>query len=257
MQGNGRQKFVPTEEQRQAIEHVSGPMLVVAGAGTGKTTVLARRIAHLINSEIAKPNEILAVTYTRNAAAELIERVAKLLHPNLSSQKAASKLMASGLEATTFHAYCHGLLQRNGVKFDLIDEKDVQVYLRRRIAELNLKYFVESANLGKFLRDLLEFFDRCQDELRTPDDYDAYLARVARGEIPLPRVAKSKKAETMARRGGAGPLPRNCPRLPPARRHAAAGWSGYLRAHHHARRRPARPRAILCCSGRANGHALS
>src|SRR5580704_12022597 len=107
MQGNGRQKeFVPTEEQRQAIEHVNGPMLVVAGAGTGKTTVLARRIAHLINTEIARPNEILAVTYTRNAAAELIERVAKLLHPNLPSQKAAGKLMASGLEATTFHAYC-------------------------------------------------------------------------------------------------------------------------------------------------------
>ncbi len=106
--------------------------------------------------------------------------------------------MASGLEANTFHAYCYGLLQRKGVKFDLIDEKDVHVYLRQRVAELKLEYFVESANLGKFLKDLLEFFDRCQDELRTPDDYDAYVARVVRGDIPLPRVVKSKKAGDMA-----------------------------------------------------------
>ena len=197
MPADGRQKFVPTEPQRQAIEHVDGPMLVVAGAGTGKTTVLARRIAHLIDSDIAKPNEILAVTYTRNAAAELIERVARILYPNLPSQKVASKLMASGLEANTFHAYCYGLLQHNGVKFDLIDEKDVQVYLRRRVAQLKLEYFVESANLGKFLKDLLDFFDRCQDELRTPDDYDAYIARVVRGEIPLPRVEKKKKTDGM------------------------------------------------------------
>ena len=236
MPADGRQKFVPTEPQRQAIEHVHGPMLVVAGAGTGKTTVLARRIAHLIDSDIAKPNEILAVTYTRNAAAELIERVARILYPNLPSQKAASKLMASGLEANTFHAYCYGLLQHNGVKFDLIDEKDVQVYLRRRIAQLKLEYFVESANLGKFLKDLLDFFDRCQDELRTPDDYDAYVARVVRGDIPLPRVEKKKKTDGMTGRRGARPLPRNRPRLSPARRHAAAGWPGHLRPHHHPRR---------------------
>ena len=66
--------FEPTDEQRRAIEHVHGPMLVVAGAGTGKTTVLARRIAHLIESEAARPKEILAVTYTRNAAAQLISQ---------------------------------------------------------------------------------------------------------------------------------------------------------------------------------------
>ncbi len=83
MPSNGQHEFVPTCQQQEAIEHVHGPMLVVAGAGTGKTTVLARRIAHLINSGAARPDEILAVTYTRNAAAELISRVAKLLHPGL------------------------------------------------------------------------------------------------------------------------------------------------------------------------------
>ena len=80
-------KFVPTREQQQAIEHVHGPMLVVAGAGTGKTTVLARRIAHLIQTGAARPDEILAVTYTRNSAAELISRVAAILHPPTSEQQ--------------------------------------------------------------------------------------------------------------------------------------------------------------------------
>jgi len=54
-------QFIPTREQQTAIEHVQGPMLVVAGAGTGKTTVLAHRIARLIQSEAARPDEILAV----------------------------------------------------------------------------------------------------------------------------------------------------------------------------------------------------
>ena len=109
MQTKRQKKFVPSDQQRRAIEHVDGPMLVVAGAGTGKTLVLSHRIAHLIHSGAAKPDQILAVTYTRNAAAELMERVAQLLYPEASPQQAAKKLMASGLEANTFHAYCYGL----------------------------------------------------------------------------------------------------------------------------------------------------
>ena len=66
-------------------------MLVVAGAGTGKTTVLARRIAHLIESEAARPKEILAVTYTRNAAAQLITKVGEILYPHLDQQSAATQ----------------------------------------------------------------------------------------------------------------------------------------------------------------------
>ena len=122
-------QFVPTREQQTAIEHVHGPMLVVAGAGTGKTTVLAQRIARLIQSEAARPDEILAVTYTRNSAAELISRVAAILYPpanqqhslypEMDRQQAAKKLMRSGLQAHTFHSYCYRLLQDAGTKFQL------------------------------------------------------------------------------------------------------------------------------------------
>src|SRR5437016_6687566 len=64
-----------TPEQRLAVEHGAGPLLVVAGAGTGKTHVLTARIVHLITSLAAKPHEILAVTFTERAAAEMQERV--------------------------------------------------------------------------------------------------------------------------------------------------------------------------------------
>ena len=68
--------FSPNPKQKEAIEHVSGPMLVLAGAGTGKTTVLVERIARLIEQGHAQSDEILAITFTENAAAELKERVA-------------------------------------------------------------------------------------------------------------------------------------------------------------------------------------
>src|SRR6476619_1054133 len=85
--------FVPDGRQREAIEHVHGPMLVVAGAGTGKTSVLTHRIEQLVREGHAQPDEILALTYTRNAAAEMRDRVRSLL---------AGKTV----HATTFHDYC-------------------------------------------------------------------------------------------------------------------------------------------------------
>ena len=63
------------EDQRQAVLHDEGPLLIVAGAGTGKTTVLTRRIAHLITTKKARPEEILALTFTEKAAREMSERV--------------------------------------------------------------------------------------------------------------------------------------------------------------------------------------
>jgi len=194
---NGHHGFKPTDQQRLAIEHVHGPMLVVAGAGTGKTTVLSRRIAHLINTGAAKPDEILAVTYTRNGAAELVRRAGGILYPDLDPERAAAKLLSSGLQANTFHAYCFSLLHEAGIKFALLDDQDLFVLLRRRIGEMKLEHFIKAADPGKFLRELLEFFRRCHDELRTPDHYDAYVAKLERQEIPLPRVAKSKDAESM------------------------------------------------------------
>ncbi len=175
-------KIVPDQPQRQAIEHVAGPMLVVAGAGTGKTTVLVQRVANLIREGHARADEIVALTYTDNSAAEMLARVRAELHGT----------NIDGLQACTFHAWCNGLLQLRGVGFNALDDKDLWVFLRRRIRDLRLKHFVRAANVGQFLNSLLEFMRRCHDELVGPADYARYVERIENGEFPLPRVAKSK-----------------------------------------------------------------
>jgi DNA helicase-2/ATP-dependent DNA helicase PcrA len=177
--------FTPDDRQRQAIEHVHGPMLVVAGAGTGKTSVLTYRIERLVREGHAKPNEILALTYTINAANEMKDRLRKLLG-------------GEEVNAATFHDYCLGLLKRVHQDFGVLDEKDLWVYLRRRMGELRLEHYIRAANIGQFLNDLLEFVSRCHDELVRPEDYAEYVDRLERGEVPMPRVAKSSNALTDA-----------------------------------------------------------
>jgi ATP-dependent DNA helicase UvrD/PcrA len=174
--------LVADTHQQQAIEHVHGPLLVVAGAGTGKTTVLTRRIARLVREGHARPNEILALTYTDNAAQEMRDRVkAELAETDLT-----------GLQASTFHAYCNLLLQRCEKGFGVLDDKDLWIYLRKRIRDLHLNYFVRAANVGQFLEDLLDFMRRCQDELVGPKQYAEYVRRLECDESPIPRVSKSK-----------------------------------------------------------------
>ena len=171
--------FIPDDHQREAIEHVHGPLLVIAGAGTGKTSVLTHRIERLIREGHAKPEEILALTYTNNAAAEMKVRLRRLLG-------------GREVQATTFHDYCYGLLKSAHQDFGVLDEQDLWIYLRRRIRELRLEYFIRAANVGQFLKDLLKFIDRCHDELVTPEKYRNYVERLECGKLPMPRVAKSK-----------------------------------------------------------------
>ncbi|MDA8397723.1 MAG: UvrD-helicase domain-containing protein, partial [Actinomycetota bacterium] len=86
-------------EQLRAVTHISGPMLVVAGAGSGKTRVLTRRIAYLIASGVA-PSSILAITFTNKAASEMKSRVAELVGPT-----------ASTMWVSTFHSACVRILR--------------------------------------------------------------------------------------------------------------------------------------------------
>src|SRR4051794_11348914 len=131
-------------------------MLVVAGAGSGKTTVLARRIANLIQNHKVVPEEILAVTYTDNAAKNLRDRVQQHLGPGFDT---------SGLQARTFHSYCADLLHRYGRAFKVVEKIDLEVYLNLHVADLPLKHFIKAASPGQFIGDLLEFNTRCQDDL--------------------------------------------------------------------------------------------
>ena len=164
-------------------------MLVVAGAGTGKTSVLIHRIARLVEQGHARPEDVLALTYTVAAAGEMRDRVRALL--------------GQPIRSVTFHDYCLDLLKRHGKDFGVLDDKDLWIYLRKRIHELHLKHYVRAANVAQFLNDLLGFLCRCHDELVTPEKYAEYVSRLERGESTIPRVAKSKDqlsdAEVIAR----------------------------------------------------------
>ena len=190
--------FELTDEQTKAVYFDEGPILVVAGAGTGKTTVLASRVVRLIEDGLADPSEMLAVTYTRNSARDLLKRIARIWMGS-DDVSIVEKVAASGLKAGTFHSYCYSLLRAAGQKFDLIDDKDLFVMLRRDIGDLKLEYYIKAASPGQFLYGLDAFFRRCHDELRTPADYDAYVAQLEAGAIPLPRVSQSTKTAAMPR----------------------------------------------------------
>src|SRR5437764_2671101 len=176
-------------KQKQAASHVHGPMLVLAGAGTGKTSVLVHRISRLINARHAQANDIRAFTFTHKAAREIRSRVSR----------SSSGISPSGLHASTCHGYCYQLLREAGEDFQLLDQFELWTFLRQRVAELPLNRFLRAANPGRFLKDLLTFFDRCSDELVNASTYAEYVAHVRAGEIALPRVAKKKLAESMSR----------------------------------------------------------
>lgn len=116
-------------EQRDAIETTDGPLLVLAGAGTGKTRVLTTRFAHILLSGRARPNQILAVTFTNKAAREMRERVSALLGES-----------AEGLWLGTFHALCARMLRRHAEYVELtssftILDTDDQLRLLKQLLE--------------------------------------------------------------------------------------------------------------------------
>src|SRR5512139_1535878 len=119
-------------QQRIAVEHGSGPALVLAGAGSGKTRVIAYRIAYLIQNSAARPENILAVTFTNKAAREMRERVQKIIGPARRSEPLIS----------TFHSFCVRLLRREihhlGYKrdFSIYDTDDQTRLIKQTFEEI-------------------------------------------------------------------------------------------------------------------------
>jgi DNA helicase II / ATP-dependent DNA helicase PcrA len=119
--------------QREAVEHGEGPLLVVAGAGSGKTRVLTHRIAYLLATGAARPGEILAITFTNKAAAEMRERVGQLVGRSVRA-----------MWVTTFHSACARMLRADAERlgysrsFTIYDESDSLRMLKRCLAELGV-----------------------------------------------------------------------------------------------------------------------
>jgi DNA helicase II / ATP-dependent DNA helicase PcrA len=153
--------------QRAAVEHGDGPLLVVAGAGTGKTRVIIERIRNLLetNPDLAGES-ILGLTFTDKAAGQMKYRVVKAIGER-----------AEGVWLSTFHKFClEKILQATNPDSQPLDEIDHKILLRRHIGELDLKHFRRLQDPGEFISDFVKFFSRCQDELVTPEDYGRFVA---------------------------------------------------------------------------------
>src|SRR5580700_6956935 len=161
-------------EQRAAAHHGEGPLVVVAGAGTGKTRVITERIRYLLDTQPELTGkEILGLTFTDKAAAEMKHRVVAAFR----DRGEAEAERAEAVTLSTFHSFCNSLLQEVNPDLKPIDPIDHWILLRRNLPLLQLEQFRRLAEPGQFLHDFVEFFSRCQDELVTPDQYQAYVDR--------------------------------------------------------------------------------
>src|SRR5438552_498082 len=146
--------------QREAVLTTEGPLLVIAGAGSGKTRVLTYRVAHLINAVGAKPNEILAITFTNKAAGEMRERLQRLLGRS-----------GQGLWILTFHAACGRILRREAQRlgyrsnFTIYDQADQIRLVKQCLEELERdpKRFTP--------RGIHNQISQAKNRLVQPDDY--------------------------------------------------------------------------------------
>lgn len=148
------------KEQSEAVLHVNGPLLILAGAGSGKTRVLTHRIARLIYEENVHPASILAITFTNKAAREMKDRVEKLVG-----------VMSESIWISTFHSTCIRILRRDidKVGFDrsfvIFDTADQQTVIKDCLKELNLN----DKNFPP--KSMLEAIGRAKDELIEPGTY--------------------------------------------------------------------------------------
>lgn len=157
------------KEQLSAVMHKEGPVLIVAGAGTGKTTVISQRIAYLIEQGVAESTEILALTFTEKAAGEMEERVDQLL-----------PLGYLDLWISTFHSFGERILRAHGIDmglpgdFKLLNEFEQYSLVKKNLDKFDLDYYKPMGNPTKFINALLKHFSRAKDEDITPAEYLAY-----------------------------------------------------------------------------------
>src|SRR5499427_5699474 len=157
------------QAQREAVTHEAGPLLIIAGAGAGKTTVITRRIAWLIATRRARPSEILALTFTDKAAAEMEERVDTLVPYGYAD-----------VEISTFHAFGDRLLRENALElgltpeFRVLSRAEQVIFLRDHLFELPLSHYRPLGDPTRHLQAIISHISRLNDEDVGPDEYLAH-----------------------------------------------------------------------------------
>ena len=183
-------------EQEKAVHFGEGPLLIIAGAGTGKTTVITERIKHLIISGLAKPQEILALTFTEKAAREMEERV------DLSMPYGYTQMWIS-----TFHSFCDRMLRAEAVHiglnpgYRLLSDADATMLVRKNLFQMQIEYFRPLGNPHKFISGMLAHFSRLKDEDISPIQYLEW----AQNQKSRPRAGPPRAEKIPAKQDLASP----------------------------------------------------
>src|SRR3989338_8997523 len=162
--------MILNRQQQDAVRHDKGPLLIIAGEGTGKTTVITERIKRLITDGLAKPEEILALTFTEKAAQQMEKRV-----------DVALAYGTFGLWISTFHSFCDRILRGEALNiglspnFKLMTDAETYLFVKKNFWHFNLKYFRPSGNPYKFIEGLLQHFERLKDEDISTKDYLSFV----------------------------------------------------------------------------------
>ena len=163
------------EMQQKAVFCTEGPLLILAGAGSGKTTVLVNRIAYILESGLCKPWQILAITFTNKAAGELKERICKAVDEG-----------GDEIWAATFHSTCARILRRYGDKigysthFTVYDSADQKSIVKKALKQLNIE--------EKYLpvKSVLSEISKAKDKMETPE----MMLKKSVGDIRKEQIAK-------------------------------------------------------------------
>lgn len=146
--------------QQLVVEHTAGPLLIVAGAGTGKTTVLTERIRHLIQHQSVPPDAIFAATFTQKAAEELLARLGDVMPLGYQEPWVG-----------TFHSLCDRLLKHEGLEigidphFRIMTATDQWMFIKEHLFDFDFDYYRPLGNPTKFISALITYFSRLADEV--------------------------------------------------------------------------------------------
>ncbi len=168
--------------QKEAVIHEGGPLLIIAGAGTGKTRVITKRIAYLIASKKAKPQEILALTFTEKAAAEMEERADVLIPYGYAD-----------IWVSTFHAFGERILSEKAIElgldtnFNVLTAPEQAIFIKEHLFEFPMDYYRPLGNPDSFIKALVTLFSRARDEDIDPQEYISFAKKLEKQVLKNPK----------------------------------------------------------------------
>lgn len=176
--------------QASAVNHRQGPLLVIAGAGTGKTTVLIRRMIDLLRKDNLASDQVLLLTFTEKSAAEMEERADKLLPYGYLD-----------LWINTFHSFAEKILREHSLEigipsdFKILNSVDQWLLVRKNLERFDLNYYRPLGNPHKFITELLKHFSKLKDENISAKEYLDYVKGIKNeDETEVQRLQELSKA---------------------------------------------------------------